>query len=332
MRESRIESYDPGFRSPLYPGMQVFGILASFWLIFEMGGLPILFTLGMTALGSGWYFYYGKKRVVRSGAIYHIFSRLGERRFEGLDRELRGILKEKGVREHDPYDIVIARAAVIDIRQPLTFDEVVRQAAQTLAGKMNVSRHIFEEGFTEGTRVGATPVSHGAALPHLRLPDIHHPELIIVRSSAGVTVDVDDEFLGEHASPFPVHAFFFLVSPEEDPGQHLRILAQIASHVDDESFIERWLSAEDIHDLKEILLRDDRYLTLTLRSGTKSAVLLSREVSDLHLPRGCLLALIHRGNDMIIPTGDTKLEEDDRLTIIGYPEVIKALYDEYAEE
>ncbi len=332
MRESRIESYDPGFRSPLYPGMQIFGILASFWLIFEMGGLPILFTLGMTALGSGWYFYYGKKRVVRSGAIYHIFSRLGERRFVGLDRELRGILKEKGVREHDPYDIVIARAAVIDIRQPLTFDEVVRQAAQTLAGKMNVSRHIFEEGFTEGTRVGATPVSHGAALPHLRLPDIHHPELIIVRSSAGVTVDVDDEFLGEHASPFPVHAFFFLVSPEEDPGQHLRILAQIASHVDDESFIERWLSAEDIHDLKEILLRDDRYLTLTLRSGTKSAVLLSREVSDLHLPRGCLLALIHRGNDMIIPTGDTKLEEDDRLTIIGYPEVIKALYDEYAEE
>ncbi|MFZ2054736.1 MAG: amino acid permease [Candidatus Aminicenantales bacterium] len=332
MRESRIDSYDPGFRSPFYPWIQVFGILASFWLIVEMGWTPVLFTLGLTAVGSGWYFYYGRKRVVRSGAIYHIFSRLGERRFDGLDRELRGILKEKGVRERDPYDIVIARAPVIDFHQPLNFDEVVRQAATKLAETLKVNRHIFEEGFMEGTRVGATPVSHGAALPHLRLPDIHHPELIIVRSSAGVKVDVDDECLGEHASPFPVHAFFFLVSPEEDPGQHLRILAQIASHVDDESFINRWLSAEDSHDLKEILLRDDRYLILTLRSGEKSAVLSGRLVSELHLPKGCLIALIHRKGETIIPTGDTRLEEEDSLTIIGYPEVIKDLYLLYAEE
>jgi APA family basic amino acid/polyamine antiporter len=332
MRESRIDSYDPGFRSPFYPWIQVFGILASFWLIVEMGWTPILFTLGMTAVGSGWYFYYGRKRVVRSGAIYHIFSRLGERRFNGLDRELRGILKEKGVREQDPYDIVIARAPVIDLPQPLTFEEVVRQAAQMLAEKLKVSQHLFEEGFTEGTRVGATPVSHGAALPHLRLPDIHHPELVIVRSSAGVMVDVDDEFLGEHASPFPVHAFFFLVSPEEDPGQHLRILAQIASHLDDESFIKRWLSAEDSHDLKEILLRDDRYLTLILCSGTKTASLVGRTVSELHFPKGCLTALIHRKGETIIPTGDMRLEEEDRLTIIGYPEVIKELYFLYAEE
>jgi len=332
MRESRIDSYDPGFRSPFYPWIQVFGILASFWLIVEMGWTPILFTLGMTAVGSGWYFYYGRKRVVRSGAIYHIFSRLGERRFNGLDRELRGILKEKGVREQDPYDIVIARAPVIDLPQPLTFEEVVRQAAQMLAGKLKVSQHLFEEGFTEGTRVGATPVSHGAALPHLRLPDIHHPELVIIRSSAGVMVDVDDEFLGEHASPFPVHAFFFLVSPEEDPGQHLRILAQIASHLDDESFIKRWLSAEDSHDLKEILLRDDRYLTLSLCSGTKTASLVGRTISELHFPKGSLTALIHRKGETIIPTGDMRLEEEDRLTIIGYPEVIKELYFLYAEE
>jgi APA family basic amino acid/polyamine antiporter len=332
MRESRIESYDPGFRSPLYPWIQVLGILASFWLIVEMGWVPILFTVGLAAVGSGWYFYYGRRRVVRSGAIYHIFSRLGERRFQGLDRELRGILKEKGVREQDPYDIVVARALVIDLHQPLTFDDVVRQAAMRLAETLKVSQHILEEGFREGTRVGATPVSHGAALPHLRLPDIRHPELIIVRSFAGVKVDVDDEFLGAHASPFPVHAFFFLVSPEEDPGRHLRILAQIASHVDDESFIDRWLSAEDGHDLKEILLRDDRYLTLILSSEGRSAALSGRAVADLHFPKGSLIAIVHRKGETIIPTGDTRLEIGDRLTIIGYPEVIKELYSLYVEE
>jgi APA family basic amino acid/polyamine antiporter len=331
MRESRIESYDPGFRSPLYPWIQIFGILTSLWLIIEMGLVPVLFTLGMVTLGSGWYFYYARKRVIRSGAIYHIFSRLGERRFKGLDRELRGILKEKGVREHDPYDIVIARAKVIDLQQPVTFEEVVRHASRTLGEKLKVSQDILEEGFMEGTRVGATPVSHGAALPHLRFPDVVHPELVIVRSSSGVRVDVDDEFLGEHASPHPVHAFFFLVSPEEDPGQHLRCLAQIASHLDDESFLTRWLSAEDPHEMKEILLRDDRYLTLTLRPGTRASAWIGRTIAQLHFPKGGLIALIHRGEETIIPEGKTKLEAEDKLVIIGYPNVIEELYRLYAE-
>src|SRR5690606_13474876 len=36
MRESRIESYDPGFKSPLYPWTQIVGIFIAIWLIAEM--------------------------------------------------------------------------------------------------------------------------------------------------------------------------------------------------------------------------------------------------------------------------------------------------------
>ncbi|MEE8459413.1 MAG: APC family permease, partial [Phycisphaerales bacterium] len=39
MRQSGLESYDPGFRSPFYPWMQIVGILAPFWVIAEMGWL-----------------------------------------------------------------------------------------------------------------------------------------------------------------------------------------------------------------------------------------------------------------------------------------------------
>jgi amino acid transporter len=86
MRESRIESYDPGYRSPLYPWMQIFGIVAPLWLIIEMGWWPVTFMIGLVVLGTVWYFCYARKRVSRDGSIYHIFARLGERRFEGLDR------------------------------------------------------------------------------------------------------------------------------------------------------------------------------------------------------------------------------------------------------
>ncbi|WP_372846946.1 APC family permease, partial [Pontiella sp.] len=40
MRESGIKSYDPGFRSPFYPYIQIIGILISVVLIPEMGLLP----------------------------------------------------------------------------------------------------------------------------------------------------------------------------------------------------------------------------------------------------------------------------------------------------
>lgn len=37
MRQSGLESYDPGFRSPFYPWTQILGILTPFWVIAEMG-------------------------------------------------------------------------------------------------------------------------------------------------------------------------------------------------------------------------------------------------------------------------------------------------------
>ena len=62
MRESRIESYDAWFRSPLYSWMQLAGITAPLILIAEMGWLPSLFS---------------------------IFERLGRVRSAGIDREQR---------------------------------------------------------------------------------------------------------------------------------------------------------------------------------------------------------------------------------------------------
>ena len=61
MRESGIEGYDPGYRSPLYPWMQIFGFLSPLWLIAEMGELAILFTLGLVGVTIGWYFRYARE-------------------------------------------------------------------------------------------------------------------------------------------------------------------------------------------------------------------------------------------------------------------------------
>ena len=329
MRESRIEAYDPGYRSPFYPWMQLFGVFSPMWLIAEMGIVPILFSLALVTLGTIWYISYARERVVRSGAIYHLFARLGEQRFEGLDRELRGIMKEKGVREEDPFDEVVTRAQVMEFSGKYLFEEITHDVAKELGQSLGLAAKDLEQGFMEGSRIGATPISHGAALPHIRLAGIDRAEMVIVRAKEQCLVEAPD-FSGKTSLQGPIHAFFFLVSPNENPGQHLRILAQIAGRVDDENFLKDWLVATDEQELKEILLRDERFLSLRISSNTPSSVLIGRSLREIRMPEGSLVALIRRKGETIIPRGLTVLQEGDRLTIIGDAYGIEELNNEFS--
>jgi APA family basic amino acid/polyamine antiporter len=312
--------------------MQIFGIFSPLWLIYEMGWLPSAFSIGLIILGISWYFYYGKGKVVREGAIYHIFARLGQRQFQGLDSELRGILKEKGLRDYDPFDAIVAGANFIDIDYTISFEKIVERASYSLSQKLSVAPVKLKKLFMEGTQVGATPVAHGAALPHLRLPEIEHSEMVIVRCKVGTCIGLDSALFGEEAAQDLIYAFFFLASPENNPGQHLRILAQIATHVDDDTFLEKWRSAINEQDVKEVLLRDDHYLSLLLEPEKRSAELIGLAIDQTNLPEGSLIAIIHRQGDFVIPRGRIVLEAFDRLTIIGYPDGIKNLYATYVDE
>jgi amino acid transporter/mannitol/fructose-specific phosphotransferase system IIA component (Ntr-type) len=331
MRESRIDSYDPGYRCPLYPWTQLVGLAITVGLIAQLGWLSIIASLALALIGLFWYFYYARPRVQRHGAIYHIFARLGAQRFEGLDRELRGILKEKGLRADDPYDQVVARADVIDISTPTTFENVVKLAAERLDLRLTVSAESITSTIMEGTRVGATPVSHGVALPHLRLPDLSHAVMILVRTSAGIHIETEAKHAGQMQDQ-KVYAVIFLASPEDDAAQHLRILAQVAQHVDDERFMQQWLEAETEHALRQVLLHEERFLSMRLTADSPAGSLIGHPLRDLALPEGCLVAVIDRADEMVIPRGGTTLMQEDLLIIVGLPESIAKLRETYRQE
>jgi len=328
MREAELPSYDPGYRAPFYPWLQIFGSLACISIIYIMGWLPIIFSTGIIVVGAIWYFAYARKRVDRYGAIYHIFERLGRKRFAALDIELREILKEKGLRAHDPFDEIVAMARVIDAPQGATFEDIVTTAAEELSALLPTTASSLAEGFLEGTRVGATPVTGGVALPHLRLPELTKPFMVIARSRSGVTIDVGDVFGAVHEEE-SIHAIFFLVSPEDDPSQHLRLLAQLAGHVEKEGFMTKWLASETNQEMKEILLREDRFMSLQLAIGHPTEPLIDVPISLLSFPEDCLVAIIHRRGHMVVPRGSTVLEEGDQLTIIGDQRGIRSLKDRF---
>ncbi|MCH2143150.1 MAG: amino acid permease [Phycisphaerales bacterium] len=324
MRESRLNSYDPGFRVPFYPWMPLIGIVLSLTAVVLLGWIPVLFTLGMIVIAVMWFHWYAARRSRRYGAIFHVFARLGENRFDPLDVELRGIIKEKGLRAADPFEQIIAHARFIDADQNDDFESLIQKASESLAGETRRGTEHFMDGFHEGTRVGATPVAGGVALPHMRLDGLDRSHLVLVRCREELQIELGSGVPGSH-SVIGVHAIFFMASPESDPTQHLRLLASLAGAVEQDGFMDHWLSANGPTEIKHALLRSEYSLTLRIDQDTTTRVWLNQSIAELKLAEGILVALVYRDGQRLIPTGRTVLMENDRVILIGEPEEIMAL-------
>ena len=78
-READVPSYQPEFRSPGYPFVQIFGFLAGIALLTQMGVVPILGAAGIILGSALVYLLYGRSRTDRTGAAGTILhDRRGE--------------------------------------------------------------------------------------------------------------------------------------------------------------------------------------------------------------------------------------------------------------
>jgi APA family basic amino acid/polyamine antiporter len=78
-READVPSYQPEFRSPGYPFVQIFGFLAGIALLTQMGTIPILGAAGIILGSALVYLLYGRSRTDRTGAAGTILhDRRGE--------------------------------------------------------------------------------------------------------------------------------------------------------------------------------------------------------------------------------------------------------------
>ena len=90
-RESKLDWYRPSFKAPLYPWIQVFGIVAAGILLSRMGLIPILGAIGIIVFGVLWYRGFGKSRAIKDSALLDAFrirstSRLVARTEEAISR------------------------------------------------------------------------------------------------------------------------------------------------------------------------------------------------------------------------------------------------------
>jgi APA family basic amino acid/polyamine antiporter len=325
-RKSDIESYDPGYRSPLYPWMQIAGILVSLVLIVYMGWMAVLFIFIISVLSFIWYYYYAREKVEREGAIFHWFALLGKYQYTELENEFMNILKEKGLRDGDPFDETIIRARITNINRKIDFDELVNRIAETFSTEMHVSKEPLMNEFLTTSAIEPALIIPEVSILYGRCEGIDHPSLHIVLSRRGIPKPVGKN---EISSEDYIRIFFFLVNPPSEPRQQLRMLSRLVDIIEREEFVEEMLDHKSHRKIKEYLLHNERYFTLRLLQNTNQASMIGMKLKDVKWPPDILVALIERDSETFAPHGDTILLEHDVLTLIGEPKSISQLFDKY---
>ncbi|MGB3455556.1 MAG: amino acid permease [Litorimonas sp.] len=319
MRESRIPTYKPGFRTPLYPWVPIAGVLIGFWLIIEMGVLAIGFTGMLAILGVLWYNFYASKRVERRGAIFHVADRMGRNVYEGLEHELMTIINDRTQGSNLSYESVVARSLVTDFRYgQYDFETLAEMMAEEGAKRYEIDQAVTRD-ILGASSVIFRPISDGVRLARYVDDRIEEPELFIFRFGPKARLDLDLE------SSDDVHTLMFLLCPPKPAGLDMRIAGHLAEIVQGEGFERRWLSAQSEADLNDVLVRDDHFLHVPVTSLPRLKSQIGKTVRELTGMGDVVVALIERGDRTMIATPDNVIMDGDIVALVGEPEDITAL-------
>lgn len=319
MRESRIDSYRPGFRTPLYPWVPIAGVLLAFWLILEMGAVAILFTIALSVLCGLYYQLYASKRVKRRGAIFHMHRHLGHNTFEGIEHELTAIVHERTQPQNLSYESVVARSVLVDhtrgsFDRAALIEEMVALGQERFGMSEEAIRGVFE-----GERMDVHAIRPNMYLAYKTVPDIEESQLFIFRFGNRASVDI----LGARN----VHTLMYLILPEEPAGLDLRIVGHLAEVAQSDRFEERWLAAKDENELAAVLVRDDHFVRERAAKIPALSSQLGKSLRDIDLPGSCLVMLVERDKQLMIAEPGLAIEADDLVSILGEPNDLSLLYD-----
>lgn len=251
MRESKIQTYRPSFRSPLYPWIQIGAIIIYGFLIFKMGKIPLVITGCFIVLSFLWYLIYVQFRVKRKSALIHIVERITDKKIASstLVSELKGILVQRDDIVEDRFDKLISKCEILDIEESMTAEEFFKIIAEHLSNRQNINADMLYDLLIKREEQSTTALQPGMAIPHIIIEGNKKFDILLARCIEGIIFSEDLP---------PVNTVFVLIGSRDERNFHLRALMSIAQIVQDPSFERRWLKAKNIEDLRNIILLSER--------------------------------------------------------------------------
>jgi APA family basic amino acid/polyamine antiporter len=251
LRESRLQNYQPAFRAPFYPWLQIAGILGFGFLIFEVGSEALIISFAFIAVGLFIYWFYGRIRATREYALLHLTERITAKELTDymLETELREIIRERDNITKDRFDHVIEDAVAMDIDKSIEMEEFFRLVDKAMVERLGMRPNEIMELLIGRERETTTVLNPYLAIPHVIIEGEGKFDILIARCQDGI-------IFSEIASK--VHAVFVLIGTRDERTFHLHSLAAIARIVQDPAFEKKWMEAKDERALLDIMLLGDR--------------------------------------------------------------------------
>lgn len=251
LRESKIQNYKPSFKSPLYPAVQIIGILVMVFLIFKMGLYPILITSGLMIISLLVYLVYGRRIESKEFALLHLVERLVNKKLtsNNLEDELKHIIFERDEIVRDKFDHMIDAAKVIDLKHETSLDGLFKVISRELDKCMSFSQEEIIESLHERERQSSCALTHFVAIPHLIIDKDKGFQIILIRAKKGI-------YFSEELPK--VKAIFVLAGCMSERNLHLKSLSAIAQIVQDDDFENKWNRARQTSQLRDIILLGER--------------------------------------------------------------------------
>lgn len=251
MREGKIPNYRPEFRAPLYPWMQIFGILGCFLLLVKFGLFPLLTCVSFLIGGLIWYQVYARPRVAReSGLIYIVQRLLSQQLSRGiLRKELREIIRERDEIVEDRFDRLIHECQILDFEESISLDEFFKKASNVLSERTGLKEKTLYKLLWERERESSTVIASNLAIPHIVIPGEGKFDILLARCKDGIIFDEETP---------SVSTVFVLLGTREERNFHLKTLAAIAQIAQDPEFEKSWLEAKNIDELRDAVLLGKR--------------------------------------------------------------------------
>lgn len=256
LRESRIQNYQPHFRSPLYPWLQIAGIVGFGFVLLEMGKEALAISFILIISGLFVYWFYGRIRTNREYALLHLVERLAAAGTPGLgmasgtntaslERELREIIRERDQIVKDRFDHIIEQGVVLDLKGPMSVEEFSKLVANEMAGRVNVQASTLSKLLLDREAVSSTVIGGNLAIPHVVIQGENVFDILIARCQAGIRFSEIES---------TVTAAFVILGTPDQRNFHLQALAAIAQIVMDPDFEKRWLAAKNTDALRDLIL------------------------------------------------------------------------------
>jgi len=251
MRESKLHNYQPTFRSPLYPGIQILGIIGCGILLVQMGKMIILLSVLFAAAGFIWYLIYSGTKHIWEFGLIHVIERILDKELTSgaLSKELKQVIRERDNIVEDRFDKLIEKSTVLDLEGFVSQDELFKQVSDALSQELGVDSGKLRKMFISREKGSSTVIRKGLAIPHIIIDGKNVFRILLVRSRNGIVFS---------SSRVPVHAAFVLVGSKDERNFHLRALAAIAQICQQPHFDDSWLRARNVQELRDIVLLAER--------------------------------------------------------------------------